>query len=427
MPTFFRMAEVLYCSMVDFLPYLLLVVYPFRNHMRLKSFLAGLLTLVMTPAVLYYDISSALGTSPISLPFPLMRGAALLVFAILVIRANIGKNLLNALSVINISILISALADHFSTDYTAKHLLVTLALQAVLLIPYTLNLIYYLAPALNESEAPAWKFLFVAPAVGTALGFLLLLSGSSALVVVMIIALILAAAAAVVLLHKTEKEMKPVLLKKDKPVKAPKPEAVAPIEPAAAVATVQPAFEQTYLNSLQKRMADAEHSYKELLLQVMTMEDDLNHENYEQLRARLDAVRKQLAPQVKATGNTQVDPVLTYYTRQALLSNVKIATNISLPEVSSASDEDMSALLGMLLDCALDTCREQTTGTRRIATASHQDDDLLQIGVKFTYGEPIDSNSELLDACRNIVSRYDGKLTVLDMNGVCQVVAVLHI
>ena len=428
MPTFFRIAEILYCSMADFLPYLLLVVYPFRNHMRLKSFLAGFLTLLMTPALLYYDISSALGTSPTSLPFPLMRGAVLLIFAVLVIRANIGKNLLNALSVVNISILISALTDRFSTDYTAKHLLVTLVLQALLLIPYTLNLIYCLAPTLNKSDAPAWKFLFVAPAVGTALGFLLLMSGSSALIVVMIIALILAAAAAIVLLHKTEMEMIPLLLRKDRPVKAPRTEAVVPPQPVAAVATVQqPAFEQTYLNSLQKRMVDAEHSYKELLLQVMTMEDDLNQENYEQLRARMNAVRKQLAPQVKATGNTQVDPILTYYTRQALLSNVKIATNITLPEVSSVSDEDICALLGMLLDGALDTCREQTTGTRRIATASHLDEDLLQIGVKYTYGEPVDPNSELLNACRSIVSRYDGKLTVLDMNGVCQIVAVLHI
>lgn len=426
MPTFFRMSEILFCSMADFLPYILLVVYPFRNHMRLKSFLAGFLTLLMTPVLLYYDISSALGTSPTDLPFPLMRGVVLLVFAVLVIRANIGKNLLNTLSVINISILISALTDRFSTDYTAKHLLVTLALQALLLIPYTLNLIYCLAPTLNKSDAPAWKFLFIAPAAGTALGFFLLLSGSSALIVAMIIALVLAAAAAIVLLHKTEMEMIPLLLKKDRSVKAPKAEAAVFDQPVAAVATA-PAFEQTYLNTLQKRMADAEHSYKELLLQVMTMEDDLNQENYEQLRARMNALRKQLAPQVKATGNTQVDPVLTYYTRQALLSNVKIAANITLPEVSSVSDEDMSALLGMLLDGALDTCREQATGTRRIATASHLDDDLLQIGVKHTYGEPIDPNSELLDACRSIVSRYDGKLTVLDMNGVCQIVAVLHI
>ena len=57
MPTYFRMMEVLSCSMMDFLPYILLVVYPFRNQTRLKSFLAGILTLVITPALLYYDIS----------------------------------------------------------------------------------------------------------------------------------------------------------------------------------------------------------------------------------------------------------------------------------------------------------------------------------------------------------------------------------
>ena len=386
MPTFFRMMEVLSCSMMDFLPYFLLVVYPFRNHLRLKSFLAGFLMLLMTPAVLYYDILSALGTSPVDMPFPLMRSVALLVFSVLVIRANIGKMLLNTLSVINISILISAVADKFAADYTAKHLLITLLLQAVLLIPYAINLIRYLAPVLNDSDAPMWKLLFAAPAVGTILGCVMLLSGAGALPVVMVIAMILAAAAAFIF-NKT----------------------------------------QTYLDGLQKRMNDAETSYKELLLQVMTMEDDLNQENFEQLRQRLDTMRKQLAPEVAATGNSAVDPIVAFYTRQAMLSNIKIVTNLSLDEATSVSDEDLCVLIGCLMECAVDTCREQASGTRRIATASYQDGDLLQIGIKNTYGSPVDPDCELLNICREIIQRYDGKLTVLDIDGASQIVVVLHV
>ena len=246
MPTFFRMMEVLSCSMMDFLPYFLLVVYPFRNHLRLKSFLAGFLMLLMTPAVLHYDILSALGTSPVDMPFPLMRSVALLVFSVLVIRANIGKMLLNTLSVINISILISAVADKFAADYTAKHLLITLLLQAVLLIPYAINLIRYLAPVLNDSDAPMWKLLFAAPAVGTILGCVMLLSGAGALPIVMVIAMILAAAAAFIF-NKTETEMIPMILKKDRFSKKDMP-------------ALRPSASQTYLDGLQKRMNDAETS-----------------------------------------------------------------------------------------------------------------------------------------------------------------------
>jgi len=419
MPTFFRMMEVLSCSLMDFLPYILLVVYPFRNHMRLKSFLAGLLALVITPAVLYYDISAALlGAPPVEFPFPLMRSAVLLVFAVLVIHANIGKQLLNTLSVINISILISALTSRFSADYTVKHLLITLLLQALLLVPYTVNLVYCLAPTLNESEHPVWKLLFAAPAVGTVLGCILLSTGASALPVVMIVALFAAAAAAVLIVLKTETEMINLLLKKDKPSK--------PAAPAVRTA-VQHDEAQGYLNTLYKRMADAEYSYKELLLQVMTMEDDLSNQDLEQLRSKLDTMRKQLAPEVKPSGNASVDSVLRYHTRQALIGGVKFATNLSLPEVSSVTDEDLTVLMGCLLDSALDACREQTSGTRRIAAASYQDGDLLQIGVKNTYASPADADSDLLNICRSIVSRYDGKLTVLDMNGVTQIVAVLHV
>ena len=138
MPTYFRMMVVLSCSMMDFLPYILLVVYPFRNHLRLKSFLAGVLTLVITPALLYYDTSCALlGTAPVGLPYPLLRSLILLVFSVLVIQTDIRKMLLNTCSVINLSILISALADRFAADYTAKHLMVTVLLQTFLLAPDT--------------------------------------------------------------------------------------------------------------------------------------------------------------------------------------------------------------------------------------------------------------------------------------------------
>ena len=97
MPTFFRMMEVLSCSMAGFLPYMLLVIYPFRNHLRLKNFLAGLLTFAIAPAVLYYDMASALGTAPTAIPYMLVRSAALPVFAVLGLPANIGKVLLDTL------------------------------------------------------------------------------------------------------------------------------------------------------------------------------------------------------------------------------------------------------------------------------------------------------------------------------------------
>lgn len=417
-PTFFRMMEVLACSMADFLPYILLVVFPFRNRTRLKSFLAGILTLAMTPAVLYYDISRALlGTVPVELPFPLLRTAALLALAILVIREHPGKVLLNAFTIVNISILVSALSDRFAADYTAKHLLVTLLLQAVLFVPYTLSMNRILMPILDKSEAIVWKLLFIVPAVGAAVGCLMR-SGSKALPAVMIAAIILTVAAVVVACYLTKSEVRTMILKKNRPVK----QAIPPVAPATRLNPVQ-----TYLPALQKRMLEAELSYKELLGQVMTMEEDLNTENLAQLREKLTAMKKQLAHQIAPTGNAHLDPVLTYYIRQAMLSNIKVATNVTLPDMCSVSDDELTVLFACLLDTALDSCREQASGTRRIAIATNVDDDLLQIGVKHTYASPADQDSDLMDTCRSIAAHHDGKVNVIDMNGACQIVVTLHI
>lgn len=416
MPTFLRMMEVLSCSMAGFLPYLLLVVYPFRNHLRLKNFLAGLLALVIAPAVLYYDTMTALGTAPVAAPYMLMRSGVLLAFALVVIQSHIGKAMLNTLTVINLSLLITAAADRFASPYTAQHLLVTALLQVLLLVPYTLVLVKTLAPTLSESDSPVWNLLWIAPAVGTVAGCAMVSSG--ALLFVMVFAIILAAGAAALVLHKTETEMITLILRK---AKAGQRTAVE--TPVRSM----PDPVQQYYSNLQARMAESEHSCKDMLLQVMTMEDDLEHQDYEQLRARLSALRRQLSPDAPSTGNNRIDPIITYYTRQAMLSGIKIVTNVDLSELTDIPEADIAVLVGCLLDGALDACREQSVGTRRIATATNLRDGLLQIGIKSTYGDSFDSDSEQLSLCRRIAARHGGKLTVNDMDGVVQIVASLSI
>ena len=93
--------------------------------------------------------------------------------------------------------------------------------------------------------------------------------------------------------------------------------------------------------------------------------------------------------------------------------------------MSAVSDEDMAVLLSCLLENAMNTCREQASGTRRIALATYQDDELLQIGIKNTYDSPMDPNCELLNICRSIAARYDGKLAVIDKDGAVQVIVTL--
>ena len=89
MPTFLRMMEILSCSMAGLLPYILLLVYPFRNHLRFKGYLAGFLTFLITAGVLYYDLLSSLGTAPAVLPFPQLRNAALIVLALVALKQSL--------------------------------------------------------------------------------------------------------------------------------------------------------------------------------------------------------------------------------------------------------------------------------------------------------------------------------------------------
>lgn len=421
MPTFLQMAVILACSMADFIPYLVLIFYPFRNHMLLKGYPAALLTFPLSAGVLYCDLYGAMGMPVLTVPFTLLCAAAFLALALLNIRVPIWKNLLNTLSVINLFLLIRTAADHLAESYSMKWLTVTLILQAVLLIPYGINQICCLGPTLNLSDAKVWKFLWAAPAAVTAAGCGLILAGaaSGTCLTVLAVATAASAVAAGVTLYLTKTEMITLIFKKQREEKR---SAAAP----AAVAQMPDPVQLQY-ESLHTRMAESEHSNQELLLQVLSMEDDLQQQDYEMLAQRLNFLRKQLTATAKPTGNSAIDAVLTYYTRQALLSSIKIVSSVTLPEYCSVADEDMTVLIGCLLDNALSACREQTAGTRRIAIATFQKDDVLQIGVKNTFAGRMDEDSEQLEICRSIAERYEGALQFKSGDGIAQVVISLTI
>ena len=422
MPTFLRMAEILFCSMADFIPYLFLLFYPFRNHMRLKGFFAGLLTLPLSAAVLYCDIHGALGI-PALLPMPLLllRSGAFLLMVLISVHANLWKMLLNTFSVINFSILIHTAAGLAAEPFTLRWFAVTLALQTLLLIPYGVNLAKCLGPTLNLSTAPVWGFLWLIPAAASVAGCVMLHTGAAAktLTVTMAAATVLAAAAAAAALYFTKTEMITVILKKRKATRQVQPEA------APAVQETNPV--QLYYANLQTRMAELEHSHKELFLQVMSMEDDLDQQDYEKLRLRLSFMRKQLSATAEPSGNNRIDPILTYYTRQALLRSIKIVTSVALPAWSEIADEDLAVLISCLMDNALEACAEQTSGTRRIAAATNQKGDMLQIGIKNTCSGPADADSERLNICRRIARQYNGDMRIAEGDGVTQIVVTLNI
>lgn len=422
MPAFLTMAKILGCYMAGLLPYMLLLIYPFRNHLRLKGFLAGFLALPLAAAQLYLELGLSLGTPALSLPLPLLQSGAFLLFALLAIRAPIHKVLMNTASVISFSLLIRAAAQS-AASYSVRWLLITLALQAVVLIPYAFVLVRCLAPTLNISDAKVWNFLWVIPTLVAAAGCILfyLNAASTTVAVVLAVAVILSAIAIALVLYLTKTEMITLIFTK------PKAEKKAPPAPTPAPAAQVPDWRQQHYMQLQTRMEESERSYKDMLAQVVAMGDHLDNREFEQLREKIATLKKQLAPVDCDTGNSRVDPVLSYFIRQAQLANIKVATNVVLPEKSSVADADLMILIGALMDSATEGCRSQTSGTRRIALATYLEDDELQLGIKFTHAEAPEEDSEFLQICRQVVQHHGGTVEISGMEGVSQIVAMMKI
>ena len=420
MPTFLTISKILGCYMAGLLPYLLFLIYPFRNHLRLKGFLAGFLALLLATAQLYLELQLSLGTLTLSLPLSLLQSAAFLLFALLAIGAPIHKVLLNTSSVISFSLLIRAAAQS-AESYSLRYLLITLILQAVLLIPYALVLVKYLAPTLNISDAKVWYFLWIIPTLVCAAGCILLYlnCASSTLVTVLAIATVLSAIAIALVLYLTKTEMITLIFTKTKSVKK------AP--PAPETVVQGPDWRQQQYMLLQTRMEESERSCKDMLAQVVAMGNHLDNREFEQLREKIASLKKQLAPVDCNTGNSRVDPVLCYFIRQAQLADIKVVTNVVLPEKSSVTDADLMILIGALMDSAIEGCRSQASGTRRIALASYLEDNELQLGIKFTHAEATEEDGEFLQLCRQVVKNHGGTVEISGIEGISQIVAMMKI
>ncbi len=140
---------------------------------------------------------------------------------------------------------------------------------------------------------------------------------------------------------------------------------------------------QENLLALQKTQYDQLLRYME---QVRTARHDLRH-HWEAVRAYLDAgdqegLRSYLdAYEKKLPANTQqlfcknfaVNAVLNYYAEASHQEQAEFTARVELPDVLPVSEPELCALLGNLLENALDACRNVTKDTPFIRVGGYAD------------------------------------------------------
>ena len=403
MPSPFRILAILLHSLAVFLPYVLLMIYPFRNQMRFSGTVTALFAGILAVLQIAADVAVGLGLAGSAILIQLLLAAAHVGFYFLIIRPPYGKVLRNMLIVFCLAAASVAISEG------VEYLLFPVLFQEHYRLPGTLFLMILagrLTPlALSRSASSAEK------------------KASSA--------------------KAAPKAAAPTEAPRPKPaapVSAPQPAIEVPAEPpkgrpqvSAPQAAAADPLEILQYGSLQERIAESEMVQQELRRHIDTMTYHLSNQEFAKLRAHFTSLQEQFPKGIPTAycENAALNSVLTYFIRTAGYCGANVAADVRLPKDLPIAGQDLSVLIGNLLDNALDACKAQRSSDRRIYIKGSVNGKALRFVIENTYEGTVqqDSTGAYLsfkhpgrgigrEGAGQIAARYHGALQINYANGI---------
>lgn len=474
----FRILEILLCSLLGFLPFALLMIYPFRNRLRFGGGLTAGLTAAASLLHMACDLAAGMGYLSNTGVAVLLNTVVKILLCLALVKGSVGKAAFAALSAAALAIVISALTKFVENllfpaqaadIYRWSYLLICAVLELLLLIPCGLMLAKQLAPTLLSASDAPWNTACVIPGAVVIVGCCLMFFGVPAWLpaVILLVLTVIGSILTVRMLKqagvtpvtveldlesasKPEKHSEPAPQpekvsdspKKVKEILLPKPEIKKATPPASKAEPLPAQLEATQYDNLRARIAESERYHEELRRHIDTMSYHLNNQDFEKLQAQFTALQTQFPKNTPVIycDNTAVSPVLAYFSQQAAYCGTKLVCDVQLPQQAAEINEDLALLVGNLLDNAVDACARQRSSDRRIWITCRTDRHAITLTVENTYEIPIRQDEQGnylsskhpgcgtgLQVCRQIVQRRKGDITLSDANNICKVEATLKV
>lgn len=386
MPPLYRLVEVAVYSLVNFLPFMALALYPFRHSLRFSgrttALLMGALTLVqlMLGAWAVFSPSNKVG---------LVSAASTVLYALfyfLAVKKHWGKLLFTLLMISNLAnfTVISAKCAEGQLfpalalqSYRWSFSLMQIAVEIVISIPTFLYMKKVFTPAVErEPSGFEWKYLWLIPATfyvvwysaiysvvsRTALEialrpkntlFMLVINAGAFLIYYVVSRLILEQSKTLDLTERNHR---------------------------LTMQAVQ-------YENLQERISEARRAKHDVRHHIALMQEYLAAGDLEALREYLSHYSESLPDDslVRFCENTAANAVLLYFAQQAKDEGIDYVVKADIPCQTPVSDSDICVLFGNLLENAVDACRAETGADKKIIIRASCSGGVLCITVDNTY------------------------------------------
>lgn len=367
MPPAYRILEIILYSLLNFLPFLTLALYPFRGSLRFShrvtGLLIGLLTLIQI--LLGAWVSFAPGDhAAVASAFSTILYA---VFYFLAVQKHFGKTFFTLLMISNLANLavISAkcLEGIFfpslaTQDYRWSFSLMLFTVEIILAVPIFLYMKTVYTPAVEkEPSGFEWRYLWLIPATFYLIWYFVFygIMSISALEIALrpknTLFLFCINVGAILIYYVVTR----LILEQNKTLELREK-------------NHQLTMQAMQYENLQEKISDARRAKHDVRHHIALLQEYLNNGELDALREYLNRYNESLPDDslVRFCENTAANAVLLYFAQQAKNNGVDYIVKAEIPNDIFVSDTDLSVLFGNLIENALDACKEEKDDERKI-------------------------------------------------------------
>lgn len=378
------MCEIALYSLLNFVPFLVIALYPFRRNLRFSEKTTALLILAVTVAQLFLGWSAALFRNAAGL-ISVASTVLYAVFYFLAVKTHFGKTFFTLLMISNLANFAVTTAkclegqlfpDFALQTYRWTFSLMLAAVEAVIAVPIFLFIKKIYKPAMEiETSGFEWHYLWFIPATFYVTWYFALYGNIS--LSSLEIALrprnaffSLAINVGAVLIYYVVTRL---ILERNKTVELQ--------EKNHRLSMMAMQYE-----NLTEKVNEARRAKHDVRHHISVMQEYLEKKEYSALSDYLKQYRKNLPDDsMKFCGNSAVNALLIYFAQQAKESGISYNVRVEIPEQAGIDATDLSVIFGNLIENAVAACAAVKDGERSIIIRGKIDGGALCVTVDNTF------------------------------------------
>lgn len=437
---FVRILEILLFTLVNTVPYHLCVLYPFRKNLRFSAPVTVGVLILTSCIELATNLLIGFGIIESNSFINWIWSMGYLLGYFFIIKERPGKVIFLVLILLNVCnfniVATKGIENIFWHQFATQrfHFSATLVLTGIHLVvtlPFFFFLKKVMAPALKyQSTGVLWLYSWVVPFTFYFLWHYHIHFGSTAAIAIagdlhttlFLLVINIGAMFIYYIVAKTLRESHD--------------------NAKLRTANHQLALQTLQYESLHERILETRKANHDLRHHITAMSSYLENEDYEDLKAYFQAFSKKLpgSSTMVYTQHKGVNMLLAYFSQIAQENHIRFDVKMDIPQNLSVSDNDLTVLLGNLVENAVEACCGQKEGERIIRICGKQSGEDLLFTIDNTYANPIKKNQAGvylsskhsgegigLESAGSIAKRLGGYLNVAQEDGFFCVSVVIRL